>query len=215
MRTFRLMFGDSHPTAPLKPLTGLNFALCIFASTSTTVNQFDTFSTADLFELSLGVDVHIADFTVESFVLQSSRQLRRRGQLGLDPRSREGFDGSVTAACLQHCLVLSAWADTRKVTSAECQTQYEQAKLDGRRSLTAVVGLQLGGRVDGHFAEGAVEKSYRFLFLCFPLWSHLRLSSSLCLFLRRPWAGWRGRIRGCFHCFRGAAWWGRVSGWGF
>lgn len=71
-------------------------------------NQSETFSATYLFELSLGVDVHVADLTMESFVLESSRQLRRRGQLGLDTRPREGLDGSIAAPRLQHRLVLRA-----------------------------------------------------------------------------------------------------------
>lgn len=67
-----------------------------------------TVSATDLFELSLRVDVHIADLTVESFVLESGRRLRLHDQLGLDPRPREGLDGPVTAPRLQHRLVLSA-----------------------------------------------------------------------------------------------------------
>lgn len=39
--------------------------------------------------------------------------------------------------------------------------------------LTAVVSLQLGGGVDGHLAQGAVEETYRLLFFSFSLWSRL------------------------------------------
>lgn len=86
-----------------------------------------SFSAAHLFELSLRVDVHVADLTMESLVLESCRHLRRRGQLGLHPRPREGLDGSVAAPCLQHCLVLSAWVDI--------EWRQQSVKNTARRSL--------------------------------------------------------------------------------
>ena len=71
------------------------------------------FLVTNLFELGLGVDVHVADLTVESFVLESSRRLGRRDQLGFDPCPREGLDGSIATSSLEHRLVLSALADIK------------------------------------------------------------------------------------------------------
>lgn len=62
-----------------------------------------------LFELRLGVDVHVADLAVEGFVLEARRRVGRRRQLGLDSAPREGLDGSVATARLQHRLVFGAW----------------------------------------------------------------------------------------------------------
>lgn len=81
--------------------------------------------------------------------------------------------------------------------------------------LTAVVGLQLRGRVDSHLAEGAVEEAYSFLFLRLLLRSNPYISIFLCLLLRR-----RQGFRGHLHSFSGAAAQrcrlrGRVWGWGF
>lgn len=55
--------------------------------------------------------MHVADLAVESFVLEPSRHLRRRGRLGLDAHPGEGLDGAVAAPRLQHGLVLGACAD--------------------------------------------------------------------------------------------------------
>lgn len=71
------------------------------------VDHFGLVAT-NLFELSLGVDVHIADLTVEGFVLESSRRLRRRSQLGFHPRPGEGLDGSIATSSLEHRLVFGA-----------------------------------------------------------------------------------------------------------
>lgn len=56
--------------------------------------------------------MHVTDLTMEGFILESSRQLGRRGHLGPDPRPREGFDGPVAAPRLQHGLVFGTWCDT-------------------------------------------------------------------------------------------------------
>lgn len=66
--------------------------------------------------------------------------------------------------------------------------------------LTAIVGQELGGRVDSHLAEGAVEETNSFLFFRLLFWS-LRLDIFLCFFLG---ARRQGGVRRRCHSFRGA-----------
>lgn len=53
--------------------------------------------------------MHVADLTVEGFILQASGRLGGGGQLALDSGSREGLDGADAGARLQHRLVLGAF----------------------------------------------------------------------------------------------------------
>lgn len=52
--------------------------------------------------------MHIADLTVESFVLESRRRLRRRSHLRFDAHPGERLDGSIPTSGLEHRLVLGA-----------------------------------------------------------------------------------------------------------
>lgn len=128
---------------------------------------------AHLFELRLGVDVHVADLAVEGFVLQACRRIGGGGQLRLDSAPREGLDGSVAAAHLQHRLVFSACRCKKKKTSPNIKYQRLSGAVGGETAtfdLTAVVSLQLGGGVHRHLTKGAVEEAHGLLLLGLPFW---------------------------------------------
>lgn len=92
---------------------------------------------AHLFELRLRVDVHVADLAVEGFVLEARRRIGRRGQLGLDSAPREGLDGSVAAARLQHRLVFGACRREKNSLTVSRSGRMERCEEARRRPLTS------------------------------------------------------------------------------